>query len=211
MDRQMYISYLKNALDENSQLKLIHGIKKASNQWFGEGLLSFSLFLRDRVLCVYVEMVVHNPAFDWAIVVNTDVEPWPYLKGPRYSALMPDIFHDGVPVDPDSWRSGRTIERRSGSLARLKPDMVASYVFYHYQAQEEKPEHFNKTYVIGLHGTWIFSYGESPAVVSENKPLGKLATRQTPDNWHEVMDPHFDKWPNDVIWSPMQHLITLER
>ncbi|WNR42866.1 hypothetical protein [Paenibacillus roseipurpureus] len=43
---------------------------------------------------------------------------------------MPDIFHDGISVDAASWRSGRTVEWRSGSLAKLKPDMVASYVIW---------------------------------------------------------------------------------
>lgn len=29
--------------------------------------------------------------------------------------------------------------------ARLKPDMAASYIYYHDQMQEERPESFNKT------------------------------------------------------------------
>jgi hypothetical protein len=95
---------------------------------------------------------------------------------------MNDIFHYNQPDIAENWRGDRKVERRLGSLARLKPEMYGSYVFYHYQLQEEKPGSGNKTYIIGSHELYLFSYQELPVSLAE-APQGLLATHNTPANW----------------------------
>jgi len=140
--------------------------------------------------------------------------PWPGEQRPRIAAPMNDIFHDGVPVDWASWRKGRVVERRVGSLARLKPEQYASYVFYHYQLQEEQPEKFNQTYIIGSHERLIFSYQELPSSLSGRPRRGKLDTNRTPDGWQDVMDPHFEPWTDtpasERIWRELECVFSFE-
>ncbi|MDQ0916105.1 hypothetical protein QFZ78_002365 [Paenibacillus sp. V4I5] len=38
---------------------------------------------------------------------------------------------------------GRRASRR---YRQIKPDMVSSYIYYHYQKQEESPDSFNQSY-----------------------------------------------------------------
>ncbi|TNJ66141.1 hypothetical protein FE784_12045 [Paenibacillus hemerocallicola] len=124
---------------------------------------------------------------------------------------MIDIFHDGIPNDAASWRCNRAVEERIGSIARLKPDWVSSYIYYHYQTQEESPDSFNSTYMIGLLSRLLFSYYELPASVNDPKRIGKLETKLSPGSWHAVMQPHFEPWegaPEDqCLWSRMELLL----
>jgi len=163
----------------------------------------------ERQLFAYVEADARALPFrpDVPPALKALLAPWPGEARPRIAAPMNDIFHDGVPVDWASWRKGRVAERRIGSLARLKPEQYASYVFYHYQLQEEQPEKFNQTYIIGSHERLIFSYQELPASLSGRPRRGTLDTNRTPDGWQDVMDPHFEPWtdvePAERIWRQL--------
>jgi len=122
---------------------------------------------------------------------------------------MIDIFHylapenlagDGVAA----WRRKAPVDQAWGRLARLKPSMASSYIFLHYQLQEEKPGSGDKYGVISLHEDLIFFYQERPAVVEAAVHPGQLRTANTPDHWHDVMFPHFHLWddapPGQAIW-----------
>ncbi|PYI55574.1 hypothetical protein [Paenibacillus flagellatus] len=112
-------------------------------------------------------------------------------------------------------RDGRSIRERIGSVARLKPEMYASYVFYHYAKQEETPNSFNPTYIIGAHEEVLFSYEEKPAPAR-----GMGGTRRTwpapvvPDDWHGVMRPHFIPWSDGergpLLWERLNTLLSFE-
>jgi hypothetical protein len=210
----MYISYLKQELASDEKSKLVEVIQRDEPAWRSKGLITLSLFHLHGVICVYLESEREDDWFSW----SEDVASWfhlsPSLHGLRNVNHMSDIFHDGVPADLSSWRKDRAVEQRVGSLARIRSDKLASYVFYHYQLQEEHPELFNKTYIIGLQDHLIFSYYELPENVSESRPRGKLNTQFSPiDNWQEVMDPHFEPWPTPegrlVPWLIMEPLYTV--
>ncbi|WNR43463.1 hypothetical protein [Paenibacillus roseipurpureus] len=214
MKRFMYLSMLIPSFTEASIAGMMQRLEDRGQQMKEQGLVTCSLFQLDQWICTYLESEDGSQQLPWEEIAEGWLERWPSPAGPCLAVRMPDIYHDGVPMDRQSWRDGRTIERRVGSLARLKSEYVSSYVFYHYQVQEEKPEHFNKTYTIGLYDGLIFSYAEHPSVVSRVKPQGKLSTSNTPANWHEVMEPHFDHWTDAsgerTPWRPMRHLITIE-
>ncbi|WP_054023568.1 hypothetical protein [Bacillus sp. FJAT-28004] len=160
------------------------------------GVLTFSLFISECRLGVYLESLDDEYEWDWPAWYRMWLERWPCENEPRYSIPMLDIFHDGMPTDPASWRGNRHVDKRIGSFARLNPNMAASYVFYHFQKQEEMPESFNKTYIIGAHGPLLFSYYERPSSLSETKKKGILSTNNSPapSDWHTVMQPHFKPW-----------------
>lgn len=132
------------------------------------------------------------------------LEDWPGEAVPRSFVPMTDIFHCQTPASVDHWRRTQPIERWSGRVARLKPEMASSYIFYHYQLQEERPGSFDKYGLICLHETLMFFYMELPSIVETPSVKGKLATNHTPDHWQDVMNPHFERWtdapPGQDIW-----------
>ena len=174
----------------------------------GAGVWTFSLFRWERHLFAYLETDDESFRLDFPPALRKLLAPWPGESEPRYAAPMVDIFHDGEPVDRKRWRTGRVVETCVGSLARLKPEQYASYVFYHYQMQEERPESFNQTYIIGAHELLIFSYAELPNSLSGSPRRGKLDTNHTPGGWHELMAPHFEPWTDagtdELLWRRLE-------
>lgn len=211
MLRGMYHSKLRHGAEEAFRDAIARDGERLRASYEEQGGLTVSVFLADAEVCVYAEAKGETVAWSWPDSYRSMLEEWPGAAGNRLATPLLDIFHDGVPADPVSWRGGRRVDKRAGSMARLKPEMAASYIFYHYQLQEEHPEGFNKTYTIGANGTFLFSYSEYPAAVSEVKPRRSLSTNNTPlAQWHEVMLPHFDPWPGypeeERLWRPMERI-----
>jgi hypothetical protein len=125
------------------------------------------------------------------------LQHWPGEVAPRAFVPMMDIFHGMPALNVAQWQRKHQNERVQGRVARLRPEQVSSYIFYHYQLQEERPGSFDKYGIISIHENVLFYYQELPAVVEQPAPTGKLPTANTPDNWHEVMLPHFLLW-NDA-------------
>ncbi|MFS0725144.1 hypothetical protein [Paenibacillus sp. 1P07SE] len=211
MIRIMLLSYLKRGLEESEHPVLVRELGDQQARAGQAGIAAYSAFLYGRYLCVYLEADRLHAPFDWDGPLAERLSVWPSLEGSRYSVRMTDIFHDGVPLDRRSWHEGRRIQQRAGSILRLKPEMAASYIFYHYQLQEEEPQRFNKTYLIGYYDNLIFSYQELPAAIDELKPSGALQTRNSPHHeWQERMTLHFQPWENGSHWESMVHLCTVE-
>lgn len=148
------------------------------------------------------------------------LECWPGGSNPqpphnRCFVPMMDIFHCLMPESVEHWRRKTSIEQITGRVARLKPEMVSSYIFYHYQLQEERPGSFDKYGIISLHENLIFFYQEHPSIVEEPLPIGRLSTTNTPPDWHGTMFPHFHLWddapPGQEIWRNVElvfHFVT---
>ncbi|UQZ33051.1 hypothetical protein C2I18_05405 [Paenibacillus sp. PK3_47] len=119
---------------------------------------------------------------------------WPGGNRGRRWAALTDIFHYQRPVSAQHWERSSTESRPYGRLALLKPEETASYIYYHYQYQEERPGDGDKYGVIGLHENVLFFYAEQPDTREPAPYAGKLKTSLRPDNWAEVMEPHFIKW-----------------
>lgn len=210
--RKMYRSQLKPGACESFRSQLIQQEHVLHKMLSIPEVLTCSIFAYRHTLCIYMETTDPEVEFSWPEPLVEGVEYWPGEGAPRTVVKMMDVFHDGVPSDEPSWRKGRIIESRSASLARLNEAWVSSYIFYHYQMQEEQPESFNKTYLIGLHEQLIFSYSELPAVVTRPRPEGLLSTAHTPKDWHSTMLPHFQPWEGveeeHRLWVPMQEWFT---
>ncbi|MCH1639422.1 hypothetical protein MJ257_04875 [Paenibacillus timonensis] len=112
----------------------------------------------------------------------------------RRWAPMTDIFHYHQPVAGTDWRHSDRLAEPYGRLARLKPEEAASYIYHHYQYQEEKPGDGDKYGIIGLHESLLFFYSEQPATLEPATYEGKLNTSLKPVRWAEAMEPHFIPW-----------------
>ena len=210
MKRLMYVSQLKkeHVTDFKSHLSLPQHALTLKDWLASQGIVTCSLYIYDRQLFLYMECLELEFEFSWPPVFLDWLEWWPGEHELRKCVPMLDIFHDGYPITLESWRGERVIEQRIGSLARLKPEMYSSYVFYHFQGQEEMTQGFNKTYLIGAYENYIFSYQEHPAVVQEKAKRDPMKPSNSPPNWHEVMYPHFQLWEDtsekEKLWRVME-------
>ena len=83
------------------------------------------------------------------------------------------------------------MKRAYAKVNRLKAEMVSSYIFYHYQYQEEKPGDWAKYASIYLHENLMFFYLEDPDSPETPPYTGRLDTSNTPGKWTELMNQHF--------------------
>ncbi|GGG06464.1 hypothetical protein GCM10010912_58840 [Paenibacillus albidus] len=139
---------------------------------------------------------------------------WPGASKLRLWVPMMDIFHYQAPVSAEHWKRKQPGAEAYGRIALLRPEWVASYIYYHYQYQEEQPGAGHKYGIIGLHENLLFFYSERPAVLEAAPYSGKLQSRQTPENWVELMEPHFIKWehrpPDQTIWLNLTLVLQAE-
>ncbi|WP_284645048.1 hypothetical protein [Paenibacillus silviterrae] len=123
---------------------------------------------------------------------------WPGQAEPRKWILMVDVFHFNEPAGYEHWLRKQPVERRGGRVAHLKPEMMSSYIYYHYQLQEERAFGGDKYEIIAMHENLLFGYQEFPKVVEDPVVPGRLSTKGTPENWADSrMDLHFQPWDDD--------------
>jgi hypothetical protein len=87
------------------------------------------------------------------------------------------------------------VQERVGRVALIKPDMVSSYIYYHYMLQEGHTGCDNKYCMIGIDGNLIFYYEELPKTAEERLPGWERKISHLSPEWHltwqELMEPHF--------------------
>ena len=81
-------------------------------------------------------------------------------------------------------------------INQLKPEKISSYIYYHFQYQEEYPGDWDKYGSIYLFGDLLVFYLENPTEVETVKTAGLLTSKNTPiDSWDNLMEQHFaDHW-----------------
>jgi len=180
---------------------------KSDNQ-----IMSLSLFMWEKDLFLYYECIDCdiNP-HEIFKQSNEYLEAWPGENEQRYWSPMYDIFHYNRPISNEHWKRGLNSKNAVGRLARIKPEMLSSYIFLHYQYQEEKPCDGDKYGIISLHENLLFFYMESPEENEICQYEPKLKTTNTPDDWAMAMEPHFIYWDdvseNEKIWRSTEQLI----
>lgn len=129
------------------------------------------------------------------------LEDWPGKEKNRKWIPMIDVFHFNEPVNYEHWLRKAPVEKRVGRVAHLKPEMMSSYIYYHYQLQEERAFLGGKYEIIAMHENLLFGYQEFPNVVEEPVAEKKLKTSGTPVNWNDSrMDLHFDPWEDGHLY-----------
>lgn len=165
-------------------------------------LMTFGCFRWERNLFLYAECVGEKlDAEELLPVVSPYLELWPGHEQKRRWIPMIDVFHFNEPASADHWKRKTEVERRAGRVAHLKPEMAASYIYYHYQLQEEQAFHGPKYEIIAMHENLLFGYQEFPAIVEAPVLPGALATHGTPEDWKDSrMDLHFQPWPDGHLY-----------
>lgn len=213
MVRMMYRAQLRNQTEISEE-----GLRADSIRLQGmiaeETLMTVSLFVFWNQLFLYYEYCREGIVpEDLLPSMSAYLEDWPDIDEKRKWVHMFDVFHASQPQSVDHWRRKVPIEERRGMLLKLKPEKLGSYIYYHYQLQEELLQTDNKYCIIGLHENYLFYYDELPFTDEMHFWCGKLVTTNSPGNWSEVMEPHFIYWEGvekkDMRRLPMKPLISL--
>jgi hypothetical protein len=158
-------------------------------------LLAASLFQWRDNLFLYFESP--DPTFGATGVMGAlgdALLPYPAQPGDPWVRMM-DIFHYGEPASDGPWQRSNPAASSKLRINRLRPGMYASYIFYHYQLQEEYPGIGDRYGIIGVHDDLIAFYDEEPPTVESGRRPGRLTTRNSPrDRWQELMQEHFQPW-----------------
>jgi hypothetical protein len=173
-------------------------------------VLTASAFRYREHFFTYAECIGTPIAHEELFGEITECALWPDRRA-RFIPMM-DIFHCGVPWTVDYWRRRAPIEKVEAHVIRIIPEKLASYIFYHYQLQEEQLGSFDKFAVIALNDNLLFYYKEHPFVVEPPLRPGMLQTKNTPDPWHPLMITHFQPWPEasgpEDYWRAIETLWT---
>jgi len=212
--RNLYHAVLKDESKKdirNIVLKESSIIKKQQDQ--GQ-LVTITLFRYLENLFLYDECVgkVISPSH---LLPSLDerLYSWPGKAQEKWTP-MSDIFHGSEPLDSEQWQREQKVEDHVARIGFIKPEKIASYIYYHYQIQEEQPPHMlvNKYNLIGLSQNVLFLYDERPATKGDLSYQGSLNTSNTPKNWEtwqQIMRSHFFLWddfpeflrPCEVLFS----------
>ena len=119
------------------------------------------LFRFEYQLFVYLESEDYFAQFYLPAGINQLQLDWPGQVGIRKILRMLDMYHDAVPRSETVWREAETTRRSVGSIVYLRPERYCSYVFYHFQLQEEGLHKFNIYYLIGAHVNCLFHIKKS--------------------------------------------------
>lgn len=157
-----------------------------------------SVFVFDDMMFLYVEAKknVINPDD----VISADMKKYP--NGENWEE-MSEIFHYSAPQSDEDW------ERKQPKTPVLKinylrPGKISSYIYYHFQYQEEFPCSGDKYGIIFHSDKLLVMYLEEPCE-SATPYKGLLSTKNTPiDNWGNLMNEHFDS--DFGGWTPMKHI-----
>jgi hypothetical protein len=178
------------------------------------GLTFVRIFQYESNVFIYAESLEELNNFEWPTQFSDFFHTWPTGFGTQTSRVMLDIFHDAEPQLTQIWRKGKDLVTSVGSIIFLKPEKYSSYVFYHFQLQEEGLRKFNMSYIIGSEGVCLFSYQEQPALLDPLYPRGILETDNSPENWDDVMDEHFQRWEDTptvrAAWREMKLIMSFE-
>lgn len=170
----------------------------------------FKLYHFGDQLFVYLESNSLHKDVPLPQSINALLGDWPASGGNRKWVEMLDIFHDAMPRTGAPWREPNDARTSIGSIIYLRPEKYASYVYYHFQLQEEGLKKFNKYFIIGAHENCLFSYYELPAVIDSWNDDRILQSNNSPDNWAELMGEHFQPWAEGLNiedpWKVMQEI-----
>lgn len=192
-------------------LALVNHEKEGIDELVREKSISYlRLYCFGDQLFVYLESKSLHKSVPLPESINALLEDWPASRGKRIWVAMLDIFHDAMPRTEVQWREQNHARKSIGSIIYLRPEKYASYVYYHFQLQEEGFKKFNKYFIIGAHEDCLFSYHELPAVIDPWNSNRILSSNNSPANWAELMGEHFQPWPDGLNiedpWKAMREI-----
>lgn len=201
IDRMMLRGQLKEQYAEQG-LAILRESGEAERLVREGVLLTAAAFAWNRNVFLYGECLGARPEPERFVPdIGELLEDWPGEDGKRKWVPMIDVFHFNEPASLEHWKRKEPVLRRVGRIAHLKPEMMASYIYYHYQLQEEQAFHGPKYEIIAMHENLLFGYQEFPAVVEKPVVPKRLSTSGTPVNWNDSrMDLHFQPWEDGHLY-----------
>lgn len=211
IQRCMFRGVWKQDQQDQGQLALREAAGAAAKQLVLEGaLMTAAAFVwRDSVFLYYECAGRHVEPEELAPEAVPFLFDWPGETKLRKWIPMVDVFHFNEPAGYDHWLRKTPVERRVGRVAHLKREMMASYIYYHYQLQEERGFPGDKYEIIAMHENLLFGYQEFPKVIEEPVVPGRLKTKGTPENWADSrMNIHFQPWDDDgyLYFKPVEQV-----
>lgn len=154
-----------------------------------------------------------NQLFFYIESIDAEITPDALFDGiSDYLCVWPDenklfrpmacIFHYNEPQSNEHWERKRKPENCYAMIAKIIPDLMARYIYYHYQYQEEYPGDGDKYGRIFIADDILFFYCERPAYVEKALHKGSLDSKNSPrgEAWQKIMDTHFIWW--DEKYTP---------
>jgi len=215
--RNIYRAYYMTENEEKVKESIVNSSERINKKIEEKMILSFSAFCWHGNLFVYYETINNHkithilPA---EIIENTIVflRPIPDTNGKeKFFVEMMDIFHGNEPQSIEHWTRKNKDYKGTARINRLKPEMYSSYIYYHYQYQEEFPGDGEKYGIIAIDQDLMFYYMEDPSTKEKAVHTGKLNSKNTPkEQWHSIMPEHFLPW-EDVShpWRDIENIITI--
>jgi hypothetical protein len=209
MKRLIYRGQFKEGLEEAAK-SYMQTEPKAISLVENGLIMTLAAYCWERQVFLYYECI-QEAILPEAIFTDMEeyLENWP--GEPKYRKWVPmiDVFHFNEPLDYDHWIRRESVELRRGRVAHLKPEMMSSYIYYHYQLQEERAFLGGKYEIIAMHENLLFGYQEFPNVVEEPIIAKKLHTSGTPANWNDSrMDLHFQPWEDGHLYfKPIEQIV----
>lgn len=198
MNRCVYIGQCREGADQESTLYFAGRIEELNSLIENEKLMTLSIFKWGQRFFLYYECIdsIITPQELFGDTHDLLLK-WPGEDALRDWVPMYDIYHCCTPADEQFWKRKQAVKRAYASVNRLRPEMLSSYIFYHYQYQEEKPGDFAKYASIHLLENLMFFYREEPDSPVLPPLEGGLDTSNTPGQWEDLMKLHFIPWEDD--------------
>ena len=188
---------LKEGAAENAEERFRAKEAELYASYFNSGkLMNVNVFQKEKEIYVYIESVSGEITPELLFSDLSELFcPWPEEE---YGFFYPitEIYHAMKPQSAEHWHRREKPQFCFAMLAKIKPELAARYIFYHYQLQEEKPGAGDKYSRIFLLGDTAFYYGEMPERKESAPYRGELFTDNSPkgDAWQQMMGEHFIWW-----------------
>ena len=165
--------------------------------------LSYAIY-EDRIF-LYFESELIDTEINPEDIISENLIPFP--NGDLWQR-MSDIFHYSRPLGHEHWKRKLLNKKPRFRINYLKSEMISSYIYYHFQYQEEKTGDGDKYGMIFIMGDLIVMYTEEPIEAETLKYDGLLSSSNTPANWGELMEKHFKPWPDfKGNWREMEKTV----
>lgn len=159
-------------------------------------IMNVNVFIFQNELYCYIESI-DCEIFPEQLFAGAEqfLQAWPGEKNQYYQPMI-NIFHCNEPQSVSHWTRNKKPDYCFAMIAKLIPDAIARYIFYHYQFQEEQPGAGDKYGRIFLSGETALYYGEIPEMEEKAEHMGSLSTHNTPEEpeWQNLMGSHFVWW-----------------
>lgn len=145
-----------------------------------------ALSYKDNMVFMYVE--ANQETVNPELLVEGELLPFP--DGEKWERAI-EVYHYSTPKNAQQWERKVKNKQPYVTFNRLKPEKTASYIFYHYQQQEERPGGSDRYGNIYLFRDMLIFYHEVPKEPEETgyAPLewwGKVMEEHFADSWHEI-------------------------